>query len=146
MNLPSALFSLMLLFVSAVLMLAHWRGWNAVRQQALPQEEYDYRRRQCRRRMQASGMIGIVGIALFLGETFIRWFNDPVVTAVFWAAVVLVTVWMALLALVDIWATKRYVNRAFQDDLLDQTKLQAELYRVSEEERRKRREDQGAKE
>jgi hypothetical protein len=134
--LPSTLFSLILLLVSGVLMLSHWRNWNAYRGQELPQTEFDYRRRQFRRRMQASGMIGIVGIALFAGvalflgrESLIPWFEDPVIIFVYWAAVVLITVWMALLALVDVWASRRYVNRILEDDLLEQTKLHAELFR-----------------
>jgi hypothetical protein len=134
--LPSTLFSLLLLLVSGVLMFAHWRKWNAYRQQALPQMEHDYRRRQFRRRMQASGMIGIVGIALMVGaalflgrESLIPWIDDPVVILIFWAAVVLITVWTVLLALVDVWASQRYVNRILGEDLLEQTKLHAELFR-----------------
>jgi len=134
--LPSALFSLVLLAVSGVLMLAHWRRWNACRQQELPQAEYDYRRRQYRRRMQASGMIGIVGAALFVGvsfflggESLVPFIEDEVVIFVFWTAVVLITMWTGLLALVDVWASQRYVNRILEADLLEQTKLHAEMFR-----------------
>jgi hypothetical protein len=138
--LPSVLFSLLLLLVSGVLMLTHWRSWNAFRQQEQPQSEFDFRRRQFRRRMQASGMIGIVGITLFIGvafflgrESLIPWFEDPVVIFVYWAAVVLITVWMVLMALVDIWASQRYVNRILEDDLFEQTKLHAEIFRQRNE-------------
>ena len=117
-------------------MLMHWRNWNAFRQEGLPQTEFDFRRRQFRRRMQASGMVGIVGIALFVGvalflgsESLIPWIDDPVVIFVYWAAVVLITAWMGLLALVDVWASRRYIMRICEDDLLEQTKLHAELFR-----------------
>ena len=134
--LPSALFSLMLLLFSGVLMLMHWRSWKAFQQENLPQMERDYRRRQYRRRMQASGMIGIVGIALFVGvafflgrESLIPWIEDIVLIVSYWFAVLLITVWMALLALVDVWATRRYLTRICENDLMEQTKLHADLFR-----------------
>jgi membrane protein implicated in regulation of membrane protease activity len=134
--LPYAVFSLLLLLASGTLMLMHWRSWNNYRQQDLPQTDFHFRRRQFRRRMQSSAMIGIIGIALFFGamlflghESLIPWFEDPVIIFVYWAAVFFITVWMALLALVDIWASQRYVNRILETDLLEQTKLHAELYR-----------------
>jgi hypothetical protein len=136
--LPSTIFSLVLLLVSGVLMLGHWRSWRASRQRELPPAEYDYRRRQFRRRMQASGMIGIVGIALFVGvafflgrESLFPWIEDVVVIVAYWLAVLLIIVWMGLLALVDVWASRRYVGRLLDDDLLEQTKLHANLYRQS---------------
>jgi hypothetical protein len=132
-HLPTILFSLLLLLVAGVLMLVHWRRWKAFQREELPPAEHDYRRRQFRRRMQASGMIGIVGIALVFGDTFIVWFNDWVVTVVFWAAVLLVTIWIALLAMVDIWATRAYIDRIYENDILEQTKLQAELFRKKQE-------------
>jgi hypothetical protein len=102
--------------------------------------EHDYRRRQYRRRMQASAIIGIVGIALFVGITFflgeqslIPWVEDVVVIFTYWLAVVLITIWMALLALVDVWATRRYLNCIHENDLLEQTKLHAELHRLQRE-------------
>jgi hypothetical protein len=129
----SALFSLFLLLVSGALMFVHWRGWKALRREQLPEAEGEYRRRQFRRRMSASGTIGVVGIALFLGDTLIPWIDERAVTLTFWLVVILLTIWIALLAFVDIFATKRYIGRISEDQILEQTQLHAELFRLSRE-------------
>jgi hypothetical protein len=138
--LPSALFPLLLLLVSGGLMLAHWRGWKTVRGEEMPPEEFDFRRRQFCRRMQASGAIGIVGVALFVGvafflgrESLAPGIENAAVIAAYWFAVLLLTVWMVVLALADVWASRRYVNRILDRDLREQTKLHAGLYRQSQE-------------
>ena len=140
---PLRSFSLVLLIVSGVLMFTHWRSWRAIQQEELSQMERDYRRRQFRRRMQASGMIGIVGVALFVGaafflgrESLVPWIEDIVLIVTYWFAVVLITVWMVLLALVDIWATRRYVMQICEDDLLQQTRIHADLLRQQREKQR----------
>jgi hypothetical protein len=145
--LPSALFSLVLFIVSAVLMYMHWRAWKVFQQGELPPAEFDYRRRQFRRRMQASGMIGIIGVALFAGvafflgrESLVPWIEDVVVIVTYWFAVVVVTAWMFLLAFVDMWATRRYLTRICEDDLLEQTRFHADLFR----QKRVNRENQNA--
>jgi hypothetical protein len=129
----SALFSVLLLAVSSVLMLMNWRSWKSFQCAEQLETEHDYRRRQFRRRMQASGMIGVIGIALFMGDTLIAWFDDPVVTVLFWCLVVIITLWIILLAMVDIWATRRYLDRICEDNLMEQTRLHAELYRLRRE-------------
>jgi hypothetical protein len=117
-------------------MLMHWRVWSGFQRGESPQAEFDYRRRQFRRRMQASAMIGIVGLALFAGiafflgrESLVPWVEDVVVILVYWFAVLLVTAWMFLLAFVDMWATRRYLTRICEDDLMEQTRLHADLVR-----------------
>jgi hypothetical protein len=134
--LPSALFSLSLLLVSGVLMFMHWRSWKTLQREERSPVELDYRRRQFRRRMMASGMIGVVGIVLFIGmalfmgpESLIPWINDLMVIIIYWFAVVLITLWMILLAFVDVWATRQYLTRICEDDLLQQTQLHANLLR-----------------
>jgi hypothetical protein len=129
----SAISSVLLLVVSSVLMLINWRSWKSFRRSESLENERDYRRRQFRRRMQASGMIGVIGIALFLGDTLIVWFDDPVVTVLFWVSVVMITLWTVLLAMVDIWATRRFLDRVSEDNFMEQTKLHAELYRLKRE-------------
>jgi hypothetical protein len=127
MSISTLLFSLFLIAASGGLLFVHWRRWKEHRADELPAAEIEYLRRQFRRRMQASGMIGIVGFALIVGDTFIPWMNDPVVTAGFWIGVVLVTVWIALLAIVDLLAARLYVERICENDILEQTRLHAEM-------------------
>lgn len=114
------------------------RSGNAFQQAELPEPEREYRHRQIRRRIQASGLIGIIGIALFLGDTLIVWFDYPIVTVSYWGLVAIITLLVAFLAMADFWATRRYLNRVYEDSLLEQTRLHAELYRLQQEKTQER--------
>lgn len=138
--LPSAAFSLLLLVFSGVLMFVHWRSWKVFQQEELSPTEMEYRRRQYCRRMLASGMIGVIGVVLFIGMTFflgreslIPWIDDLVAIMIYWIAVVMITLWMILLALVDVWATRQYLTRICEAHLLEQTELHANMLRQKRE-------------
>jgi len=124
------LVSLFLLLCATGLMLSHLRTWRRFRQQEPGSEERDYRRRQFRRRMQTSAMLGLMAIAIFVGELLTRRIESPWFRLGFWGGVLLVVLWVALLAVVDIWATKHYYQRLRQSYLIEEAKLQAELRRL----------------
>ena len=108
-------------------MLSHGRSWRRARQGELEREEFDYRRRQFRRRMQTSAMLGLLAVGLFVGHSMPFWVESIVFQAAYWCGMLLLVVWVGLLALVDVIATKYYFGRLRQSYLLKQTKLQAEL-------------------
>ena len=88
------------LFAAAVgMMFAHLRTWRLIRDQGerIDREELDYRRRQFRRRMQTSAMLGIVAAALLVG----RWIRypqfSPIVLGVFWGLILFLVGWLTLL-------------------------------------------------
>ena len=122
--------SLFLLIASVGLIISHVRSWRAFRQQALQTEEYNYRRRQYRRRMQTSGMLGVLAVALGVGYGLTIWLRSDVFIGVFWLAMMLLACWVALLALADVWATKYHFGRLRQDNLVEQVVLQAEIRRI----------------
>ena len=62
-----ALMSSLLLLAAVGLMVSHVRSWRAFQRTNLAAEEFDYRRRQFRRRMQTSAMLGILAVAMFAG-------------------------------------------------------------------------------
>ena len=129
---PSLLVSLFLLLVAVGLMILHYRTWSLAQKQELDGDAQKYRRRQFRRRMQTSALMGVLAVALFVGRLII---GPPLVgpkwlVVVFWAGVMLVLGCVFLLALLDIWATKYHFGRLRQTYQIEQTKLKAELRRI----------------
>jgi UDP-N-acetylmuramyl pentapeptide phosphotransferase/UDP-N-acetylglucosamine-1-phosphate transferase len=122
--------TVLLLLAAAGLMVSHVRTWRVFRQTEIDPEEFDYRRRQFRRRMQTSAMLGVLGVAMLAGYILTLWLRSPAFTLVFWIAILLVLVWTCLLALVDIWATKHHFGRLRDHCLVEQAKLRAEIRRI----------------
>ncbi len=119
--------SVVLLFCATAWMIGHWRSWRATGQQGLADDELKFRWRQFRRRMQTSAMLGLLAVAILVGPLLT---GPPWLVLVFWIGVLLVVVWVMLLALVDIWATKFHFSRLRQAYLKQEAELQAEVRRV----------------
>jgi uncharacterized membrane protein len=92
--------------------------------------EYDFRRRQLRRRSQTSAMLGLVGIGMLIGRLLIVWRAPPLVVVVFWLGVMALVVWLALLAVADIVSTRLYFSRLRQNYMVEQARLRAQLRRM----------------
>jgi peptidoglycan/LPS O-acetylase OafA/YrhL len=123
----SVLVSLLLLLFAAGLMAMHVQSWRRLRRREPDPHEFDYRRRQLRRRMQTSGLLGLLAVAIFVGQ----WVTEPnLLGFLFWGGVLLVLAWVALLAIVDMLATKHHFARLRQTYLVEEAKLQAELRRI----------------
>jgi hypothetical protein len=121
------LVSLFLLTCAAGLIVSHVHTWRHTQTRATSTEEFEYRRRQYRRRMQSSVMLAILAMAIFVGQ----WITHPPwLPFVYWGAVVLVVVWVGLLAVADMVATKHYFGRLRDDFLIEQAKLRAEVRRL----------------
>jgi hypothetical protein len=123
------LVSLVILLASAVLLTSHVHTWKTLQAEPLEPEDREYRRRQFRRRMQCSSMLGLLAVAIVVGRLLMDARRLPLVIFVYWSAVVLVVLWIGLLAVVDMLATKRHFARLRQHCLIEQAKLQAELRR-----------------
>jgi hypothetical protein len=124
-------------FVTAILLLAaiamivsHVRTWRDFRDADISDEEFDYRWRQFRRRIQTSAMLGLLSVAILVGYILTLWLRSPTFTAVYWIAIILVLFWTCLLALADIWATKHHFGRMHDRCLIEQAKLRAEIQRM----------------
>ena len=125
-----AVFSGVLLLGSVLMMAAHIRAWRRQQREQLDEKEFDFRRRQFRRRMQTSAMIGLLAIALPAGYLLTLWTNSGWSLLGSLGVTTLLVGWVCLLALVDIWATKRHFGILQDKTLLEQTKLRAELRRM----------------
>jgi predicted lipid-binding transport protein (Tim44 family) len=126
----SALISLFLLLCAAGLMVSHVRTWRRVQSQQPEAAERDYHRRQFRRRMQTSAMLGVLAVGILLGRLLMSFGAPPLVIFLYWTGVILLVLWLALLAVADMLATKHYFGRLRQDYLIEQAKLQAEVRRI----------------
>jgi hypothetical protein len=126
----SALVSGLIVAAAAAMIVGHLRAWREARDQVVDTRQRDFRWRQFRRRMQTSVMLGLLGLAIFCGRLLMLFPIAPVLLTLFWIGVLLLLAWVALLAGVDIWATKYHFGRMRSDYLIEQTKLQAELYRL----------------
>ena len=126
----SALFSLFLLLCAAGLLTSHVRTWRRLQQQGLEPDDLDYRRRQFRRRMQTSAMLGLLAVALFVGQLATSRVESKLFVFGYWGGVLLVVGWVGLLSVADILATKHHFGRLRQTYLVEQAKLHAELRRI----------------
>ena len=80
--------------------------------------------------MQTSAMLGLLAVALFGGKLLTEWMGSRLFFAVYWFGVILVVLWVALLAIVDMWATKHHFGRLRHHCLVEQAKLEAEVRRI----------------
>jgi len=123
-------FSLIVFLSALALIWWHLRVWRAAQNQRLEPRDFDYRRRQFRRRMQTSAMLAILAVGLFLGRCLFLLPVPPLVPIVYWSVVVLLILWMGLLACVDAASTALHFGRMRQEVLLEQTRLQAQLRQI----------------
>jgi hypothetical protein len=126
----SIVLAVTLVLAAAGLMIWHVRAWRSADKQPISSEERDYRRRQFRRRMQTSAMLGVIAASLPAGVVVMR--QWPKVGAFYWGGVLLLVGWVGLLALADMWATRHYYGRIRRDYAIEQARLQAELNRIQE--------------
>ena len=116
-------FAAFLFVASGLLLWIHWRAWHACRSEELDERAFDFRRRQFRRRMQASAMIGIVGIAVVASLAI----EDPLSAAILWLVVLALVVWMLLLALADMMSSYFYFYQIRAQHAAEHASLKAQL-------------------
>ncbi|MFH1920494.1 MAG: hypothetical protein ABIP48_11490 [Planctomycetota bacterium] len=128
----SALIALVLWLAAAWLMNSHFATWRAVLRQEsqLGPKEFDYHRRQFRRRMQTSAMLGFVGLGMLVGRLLMVYGAPPLVVVVFWTGVLLLVVWLGLLAVADMVSTRYHFSRLRQNHVVEEARLEDELRRL----------------
>lgn len=123
----SALLSLVLLLYAGGTMAAHVRTWRRVQEGGGEPGELAFRYRQFRRRMQTSAMLGLLAVALFVGQQIAF---SAFWAGIFWGVVLLLAVWIGLLAVADMIATRHHFAQLRQSYLLEGRKLEAEIRRI----------------
>ena len=111
--------AILLIVASTALVVWHLTVWREAQGAGLEIEELDFRRRQFRRRMQTSIMLGLIGLALPIGN-LISPRQTPSLFVFYWWGVGLLVAWLGLLALGDAISTRQHLlqmQRRFQREL-----------------------------
>ena len=122
----SILFGLFLIAFAVMMLVRNQAAWRSAQTDALEGSEREFLSRQHRRRRQTCVMIAIVGVAVILGI----WVTDVRAAAAYWLGVVLLVCWMALLAVVDLVATRMHFGRLHRDQQAERIVLEAELDQI----------------
>ena len=120
----------LMLLAAAGLMLSHVYSWRGFQAQESDAEETAFRRRQFRRRMQTSAMLGLLALAVLVGYTLTLRMPSSRFTPIYWIVVMGMACWVGLLAIIDMWATRRYFGRLRHRCTVEQARLQAEIRRI----------------
>ena len=94
--LSSIVVALLLCGSSAALIAWHIRAWRRLQGTEIGAGERNFRRRQYRRRMQTSAMLGVLGVAIFIGQLLMIWTVSQLFLVIYWSGVVLLVFWVAL--------------------------------------------------
>lgn len=135
---PSVVMGLGLVLLGGWFMSLHLRTWQRIRQE-LGADDPDraFHHRQFRRRMQASGVILIIGVMVPVGDLLIPWRKqDASVATLYWLLVLGLTCWVLLLAMGDLFATRAHSRAALSRLQRKQRELQAEADRLRATHRR----------
>ena len=135
-HLSSFLVALLLIVSSAALMVWHVRTWRRLRQEESSEREQDFRRRQFRRRMQTSAMLGVLGAAILVGQLLLPVIHSRMFLVIYWSGVLVLVFWIALLAIADVVATSFYYSREKSEFVIQHAKLQAEARKARDEKAR----------
>jgi len=125
-SLETSLFALALIAVSALMVNWHWSAWQNVGREERDTTHKKFLYAQYRRRVQLSGLIGLIGVAMFIGQFLDRW---PLVNAFHWSGVMLLALWVILLAMADLLVSRHYFGRMRRDQLLSALRYFAESER-----------------
>jgi len=130
---PAFIFGGVLLLIGAVMLRSQRRARNVAEQSSSDVERL-FLLRRIRRRVQVAGLILLVGIMIPIGDS-ISWKEAPGTFAVYWMIVLGLAIWIGLLAMGDMAATRAYMAREL--NLLHRSQL--ELHRVAQRARQESR-------
>lgn len=117
--------SLLLIGLSGALLDMHRRSWRRAQADAeLSPADRRFALSQYRRRMQASGIIGVLGVAVAC-EPLIP--HEPVAFVLYLASILGACVAIVVLAAIDAWSTRQHFSRISSEHLAIQTKLAREM-------------------
>jgi hypothetical protein len=125
----SIAFCLSLIAISVLLLWSHFRDWHRTRRDPDQDEvDLDFGLKQFRRRVAASGMIGIIGLALLNYPRM----QDPTRLSfwLYWGGLMFALLAIGLLVAIDVVMTKSQLRRLHRDGLVKKAALEAELQRL----------------
>lgn len=127
--LPTILFSAALVLGSLIMVAWHVKSWREADHGGLTERDYNFHRRQYRRRMQASGMLGFIGL-LILGHLLV---HDTTMLAMYWTGVLGLLVGTVLLAASDFAASRLHYGPRVADQQAEHLLLKREIEKFRRE-------------
>lgn len=117
------LFALTIVSVAIALIFWNLRSWRGAERLPADSRERAFARGQLRRRLQTSGLIALLGFALFVGQ-FVRSANwiGP-----YWLGVLFLLAWVVVLALLDIGAIHKHYAPIRAENRLQLAALEARM-------------------
>ena len=132
----TAIFGGGLAVVGLSMMAWHHKSWKKQREEpGFNQWDLTRLKTRCRRRMQTSGMIAVLGVMLAVGDALI-WSQGPLVATVYWIVVIAMGGWLLLLGVGDL-LTVRVDSKLARDELQRIGQKRAKLETELEEMRRR---------
>jgi hypothetical protein len=120
------LFSILLGGLGGILLAAHITGWVRARAHLKNALDLRFARGRFIRRVQASGMIVVLSVAIPLSDRI----SSPRGVLAYWMVVLLIVVWLSLLALADLLASQWHLGREWRQNREQSARLIAELVRT----------------
>ena len=107
------LISVALLLTALAMIQSHRSTWREIQEQEQQHDPVDlaFYRRQFRRRVQMSAMLGVLAVALAAGHFLSYWIGSNWFELIFWGVALILTCWLGALAVVDFLDTKQFINR-----------------------------------
>ncbi len=109
-----------------LMMCSHRAAWARQKQEfAGDPVELRHHRARFRRRLQTSGLVGLIGLFIPIGDAIV-WRQGPILSLMFWGAIACLCFWIALLGVGDYMTTKAHSRaalarlKAHQIELMDQ--------------------------
>lgn len=135
--LSNLVFAAMLFAISLALLFHHQWAWRVAQREASTARDLEFSRRRYRRRLQTSGMIGVVAVAIVAGG-----FIEETKTAVFfWLGVCVLVMWIGFLAFADWASSYAHFKTVHKRQLAEHAALHAEL--TAELNRRRQQRNEG---
>ncbi len=121
-----------LILMSVSLVWWHFHQWERFRHELTEPRDKDYYRRRLRRRVQTSGMVGVLGVVMILG-LLVPGHQFPWLYVFIWIGALLLLAWIVLLALADWVASYQYHTQLRNDLLVNRAVLEAQVRRARQE-------------
>lgn len=122
------LFGTALFVLGLCLMRWHVSSWRAQKHDLnLADEQRDHYYRRYRRRMQASGLIALLGVLLPVGVALPVLKQAPGLWSVYWVGVLLLSLWVILLGIGDFFSTVSHSRTALTEIRARQRALERQL-------------------
>ncbi|QDU29851.1 hypothetical protein ETAA8_49670 [Anatilimnocola aggregata] len=128
----SVALSVVLVIAALALVVSHLRAWRSADHGGLGEREREFHARRFRRRVQASVMVGVIGL-LLLGDL---WLRTGWPALLYWSGVLLLLLWLLLLAASDWLASRVHFHQQLSRLQGERALLQADLDRLRDRHRR----------